>query len=217
MNYAAVIVAGGKSTRFKAEVNKLLYPIDENTTVIEKTISVFDNDEDCSEIVVVCGKDVMDHLAKKPAKGKIVYAYGGSSRSESVMHGLLAVKEKIVMVHDGARCFLLKEDLDNLKKALETEKAAMLVADMTDSVKKVDKDGYIISSLDRDELKRAQTPQCFDSEELFECYLKAQKDKYTPTDDAGIMERYSDTRIKCVKSIGSNIKITTINDVKLGG
>ncbi len=216
MNYAVVIVAGGKSTRFKADVNKLLYMINENTTVIDKTISVFDDDPDCKQIVVVCGEDVMNHLAKERQKGKIVYAYGGVTRSDSVMHGLMAVTQDYVMVHDGARCFLEREDLENLKKALEVEQGAMLVQNMTDSVKKV-VDGYVVCSLDRDELKRAQTPQAFKTEQLYNCYLKAEQDNYNPTDDAAIMEKYSDIKIKCVVANGSNIKITTINDVKFGG
>jgi len=220
MNYSAVIVAAGKSERFESNINKLLYKLSNGTTVIDSTLKVFLEDEECKQVIVVTNPEVLDYLINNDAftEGdfdfKPVYCAGGDTRSRSVENGLMAVVEDVVLIHDGARCYLLKEDLEMLKKTLETERAAMLVRDETDTVKKVDENGYIVCSINRDELKRAQTPQGFRTKDIMAAYRLAIKDNYMATDDAGIMEKYSDIRIKCVKAKGGNEKITTMRDIK---
>ena len=64
-----------------------------------------------------------------------MYCLGGETRSDSVFNGLMAVKEKIVLVHDGARCYLQSEDLNRLKKTMETERAAILSRTIADTIK----------------------------------------------------------------------------------
>lgn len=220
MNYSALIVAAGKSERFESKINKLLYKLSNGKRVIDSTLSVFLQDEECKQVIVVTNPEVLDYLISHDVVQdgafdyKPVYCAGGKSRSNSVENGLMAVTEDVVLIHDGARCYLLEEDLQAVKKALETERAAMLVADETDTVKKVDDNGYIICSINRDELKRAQTPQAFRTKDIMQAYRLAIQDDYLATDDAGIIEKYSDIKIKCVKAKGSNEKITTLRDIK---
>jgi 2-C-methyl-D-erythritol 4-phosphate cytidylyltransferase len=138
---------------------------------------------------------------------------GGATRTDSVYHGLMAVDQQIVLIHDGARCYLEAEDLKQIKKAMETERAALLVRDCFDSMKMV-KDGYVVKSLDRDELNHAQTPQAFYTSDILNAYYKAFKEKQIATDDVAILEKYTDIKVKCVSAIGRNEKITTIEDIR---
>lgn len=207
MKYAAVIVAAGSSSRFKADVNKLLYPID-GKKVIDKTIDIFLSDNDCEKIIVVVNQEVGYYLKDRT---DIYTTIGGTSRSESVFNGLKLVDSEYVLIHDGARCFLSKRDLDNLKEQLTD--AAILTAYETDTLKQV-KDGCIVSTVDRNLVQKALTPQAFKTELIRACYYKANNDDYIATDDASIVERYSDIKIKCVIALDKNIKITTLNDVK---
>ncbi|HQB33070.1 MAG TPA: 2-C-methyl-D-erythritol 4-phosphate cytidylyltransferase, partial [Erysipelotrichaceae bacterium] len=181
--------------------------------VIDKALQPFREDKDCSQIVLVTNPDTIDYLAKNRATGKEMYCFGGETRSDSVFHGLMAVKEEIVLVHDGARCYLQSEDLNNLKLAMESEKAAILTKPIVDTVKVVS-EGYIVRTIDRNILNGAQTPQAFYIDELMTCYKKARKDGFIPTDEAAVMEKYSNTRVKCVVSLNHNEKITTIDDIK---
>ena len=128
-----------------------------------------------------------------------MYCLGGETRSDSVFNGLMAVKEKIVLVHDGARCYLQSEDLNRLKKTMETERAAILSRTIADTIKIVN-EGYIVKTIDRDTLNGAQTPQAFYVDELMSCYKKARKEGFIPTDEASVVEKYSDTKIRCVVS-----------------
>ncbi len=213
MDYCAVVVAAGKSERFKSAVNKLLYRLPNGIPVIDNALKLFREDKDCKQIVVVTNNDTITYLANNRACGKESYCRGGNSRAESVLNGLMAVMYDKVLVHDGARCYLLREDLEELKRTLQKEKGAILVRDEIDTVKKVE-DGYILSTIDRECLKRALTPQGFNTDELLVAYKKAFADGFRPTDEASVMEKYGDIRIKCVNSQGHNNKITTLEDIK---
>jgi 2-C-methyl-D-erythritol 4-phosphate cytidylyltransferase len=213
MKYTAVIVAAGKSERFGSATNKLLYKLSDGSLVIDRALQPFREDKDCSQIVLVTNSETIDYLAKNRATGKEMYCHGGAARSDSVFNGLMAVKEEIVLVHDGARCYLQSEDLNNLKKAMETERAAILSKPIVDTIKVVS-DGYIVKTIDRNTLNGAQTPQAFYIDELMDCYKKAKEEGFSPTDEASVIEKYSDTKIKCVISKHHNEKITTIDDIK---
>lgn len=213
MKYTAVIVAAGKSERFGQATNKLLYKLSDGSLVIDKALEPFREDKDCSQIVLVTNSDTIDYLARNRATGKEMYCHGGETRSDSVFHGLMAVKEEIVLVHDGARCYLQSEDLENLKQMMKNERAAILTKPIVDTVKVV-KYGYIVETIDRNILNGAQTPQAFYIDELMDCYKRARKEGFIATDEASVIERYSKTKIKCVISNHHNEKITTIDDIK---
>jgi len=63
-------------------------------------------------------------------------------------------------------------------------------------------------------LAATQTPQVFDTELIMACMKKAAKDGYTGTDDASLVEKYSDVKVKAVPGSYENIKITTPEDLK---
>ncbi|MBR0473720.1 MAG: 2-C-methyl-D-erythritol 4-phosphate cytidylyltransferase [Erysipelotrichaceae bacterium] len=213
MNYSVIIVAAGKSTRFGQQVSKILYQFSDGEKVIEKTLKPFISDDDCKQIVLVTSEEVHEYL--KDGCPKTVFCRGGNSRQESVYNGLLNASEKYVLVHDGARCFLEREDLENLKNEINENQGALLVKSVTDTIK-IAENGYVSETIDREKVKRAQTPQGFPRKVLLQCYEKAFKEDYLGTDDCSLVERYSDLKIKCVESKGDNIKITTFNDV-MGG
>ena len=213
MNYSVVIVAAGASTRFNQGISKMLYGFSDGTKVIDRTIRIFEQDEDCRQIVVVCSSEVMDYLTFNHLNARVTLCYGGKSRQESVYHGLMAVTEKLVMVHDGARCFLEREDLENLKKEMSEVNGALLVKSMVDTVKVVE-NGIVVKTLNRDSLKRAQTPQGFPTRKLINCYRKAEKEGFSATDDSQLVEKYSDMKVVCVESQGHNTKVTVIDDVR---
>lgn len=213
MNYSAVIVAAGSSTRFGRGISKMLYVFSDGDRVIDRTLKVFLGDDECTQIIVVCNEEVQQYLQDAANDSRIRLCPGGASRSESVLNGLSQCREKIVLVHDGARCFLEKDDLEAVKQAVSFNNGAILVGRMVDTVKVV-KDGYVVSTVDRDTLKRAQTPQRFPTEELLRCYREAGREHFENTDESGLFERYSEMKIACIESRGHNTKITVWDDVR---
>ena len=105
------------------------------------------------------------------------------------------------------------ELIERIKRALETEKAALLAISSKDTVKRV-KDGYVLETYPRSELMLAQTPQGFETDLILECYKKAKKEGYLATDDASLVEYYSDVPVKIVEGSPSNFKITTPDDLR---
>ena len=83
MKYDAVIVAAGSGSRMGLGYNKVYYRPDQET-VLEKTIHVFDGDDDCAHIIVVTDTEdyrkiiaIMEIVAKDIANGYV--AIGGQT------------------------------------------------------------------------------------------------------------------------------------------
>ena len=82
----------------------------------------------------------------------------------------------------------------------------------TDTVKIV-RNGYVESTPDRSLTFNAQTPQCFETKLIQECHKKAAQEGRIGTDDAQLVEWYSDVPVKVVIGDSSNIKITLPKDL----
>ena len=213
MKYCAVIVAAGSGTRMGLGYNKVYLRLQDGRTVIEKTISVFEADPECMEIIVVTDSDEYLKLYRERMHGRITLVHGGATRQESVSNGLQAVITDYVMIHDGARPYLDNDSLNRLKEALETADAALLCVPCKDTIKYVE-DGRIGGTYPRETLVSAQTPQAFRTELILECMRKAEKEGWTGTDDCSLAERYSDAVILPVEGSYANIKITTPEDIR---
>ena len=87
MKYSCVLCAAGSGSRMNLGYNKVFYPISEDKTVLDLTISVFDQDEDCDEIVVVTQKENFDRVC---SSSKLKLTEGSTTRSLSVFEGLKA-------------------------------------------------------------------------------------------------------------------------------
>lgn len=213
MKYSAVIVAAGVGQRMKLGFNKAYAKLSTGKTIIETTVEVFLQDPDCKQIVLVT--DMEDPYSKQLSAqyGRLVVARGGATRQESVYSGLKGTLCDYVLIHDGARPYVSLELIERIKMALETEKAALLAISSKDTVKRV-KDGYVLETYPRSELMLAQTPQGFETDLILECYKKAKKEGYLATDDASLVEYYSDVPVKIVEGSPSNFKITTPDDLR---
>ncbi|MCP4274970.1 MAG: 2-C-methyl-D-erythritol 4-phosphate cytidylyltransferase, partial [Gammaproteobacteria bacterium] len=106
-------------------------------------------------------------------------------------------------------------DLSSLIKAFsQNSDGAILAAPVADTLKKADKSGYIVETIDRSGLWRAVTPQRFDSTLLLNALQHAQQNKLLMTDDAAAMEALG-YRPSLVEGSVENIKITRPGDLAL--
>jgi 2-C-methyl-D-erythritol 4-phosphate cytidylyltransferase len=131
-----------------------------------------------------------ENIAKHLPNTEIKIVIGGKTRMHSVFNGLSALTEsaKFAAVHDAARPFTSDELLLNCLQAARNHNGAIVAKRITDTVKKSNKNHFIIDTLNRDELWTVETPQIFPTKTLICAYRKAFKDGITVTDDAGIME-----------------------------
>lgn len=192
--------------------NKVFYKLENGKTVLDQTLEVFQQDERCRQIVLVCSANDVVRISSQYVSGKVVVVIGGDTRQQSVYNGLKAVHEENVLIHDGARPWVSKKNIDDLLAALAKHPACVLMVPAKDTIKTVEH-GMVQETLDRTKLWQAQTPQAFDTRLIISCYKTAQDRGISATDDAQVVELTCDMPVKCVKGSYGNIKITTKEDL----
>lgn len=209
ITYDAIIVASGQGSRLNLGYNKVFYRFEDGYTILDKAMAPFLMDEDCKKIIVVTNQDdfklVLNHQ-------KVVVTEGGKQRQDSVYAGLKLVDSPYVLVHDGARPYLMASELKALKKALMSEDAAILAVKAKDTVKLVN-DGYIEKTIDRSKVYLAQTPQGAKSSILKSLYEKAITSHFNFTDEASVLET-GGIKVRVVDGSYANNKITFQADLK---
>ena len=213
--YSALIVAAGSSTRMNG-IDKILMPIN-GIPVIVRTCSVFQENKNISDIVVVASENNILKIKSLLPKDKFTklksVVLGGSRRQESVLNGLTEVMDsEYVLIHDGARPFVTQEIIDRGIEAMKDNDAACCGIPIVDTVKRVE-DGAITATLDRSYLWRAQTPQIFRTELIIAAFSRYGNEKVT--DDAMLLEKMG-TKVAMFMGSKDNIKITEEYDALLG-
>ena len=211
MNYSAVVLCAGKGSRSGLSYNKMLYRF-KDKTVYEMTMEIFLNDDRCKQIVVVTKEDEISDLKKLISSSKIDYTFGGKERQDSVYNGLQIVNQEYVLIHDGARPYLKKENIDDLLLCLNNNDACLLMVPVKDTIKMC-KDGNVIETLPRETLMQAQTPQAFKTSIIKDCYKLGKINNFVATDDASLVEHFKVAPVKFVIGSYENIKITTPDDL----
>ena len=142
---------------------------------------------------------------------------GGASRTESVFHALEKARTlpgvQYAAVHDAARPFLTAEAFMKCLDAARVHQGALLCRKICDTVKRVDSAGYACDTLNRDELRAAETPQIFSLSALYEATEKALQSGNVFTDDCQVMETFTPVRAYLVEHYGDNRKITFAGDL----
>ena len=217
-NTAAIILAGGSGSRMCTDKTKQFINIF-GKTVLERSILAFEKSTLTDEIVVVVKADELDAAraaidAMKLLKPTSVVT-GGACRAESAKNGFFAVGEAVdtVAVHDAARCLITPEMIDKVVEMAHKTGAATAACGVFDTVKLVDENGKITSTVPRQSVYRAQTPQVF-SRALYKRALDACNDLSVITDDNMLVENIG-TDIYAVDLGQNNIKITTKEDLTL--
>lgn len=210
MKFSAIITAGGTSSRF-GNTNKLLEKI-KGKEIIKYTVDAFVN-SGFEEIVICANLSVIDTMKNIFADYDMVKIIeGGKTRQESVYNGLKAVNCEYVLIHDGARPLISPEIIENTKNAVISKKAISVMTKTVDTIKKVDKSGKIITTIDRENLYNTQTPQAFEYNLIKKVHEKYIGKNYT--DDAGMVEAYGED-VYIVNGDYKNIKVTTKTDLAL--
>ena len=209
MEYQAIVLAAGNSTRSGLQYNKVLFELN-NTPIIYLSTKNFINDMSCNKIFLVCKENDLEDLKKIFNEiDKIEFIIGGETRQESVNNALKLVTSEYVLIHDGARPYFTAILLNRLIAKLKEVDAVIPVWTMTDTVKEV-KNGVVVKTLKRDVLKRVQTPQAFKTSVLLKAHNDAKNKLYT--DDSSMVEELTDTKVYVIDGEYPNIKYTFKED-----
>lgn len=211
----AIIVAAGEGKRFGGEVPKQFLEILGKPLIVH-TIERFEDCPEIDEIILVLSaaqtRNFSDITEKYDLKKLKKIIAGGATRAESVWNGLMSVNAEtaeIIAVHDGARPLVTCTEITAaVEKARETG-AACLVAPVTETIKEISGD-KILRTIERGNLRRALTPQCFDYEILRRAFEKSAVSS-AATDESFLVEK-SGVPVSIVEGSAKNIKITHPED-----
>lgn len=214
----AIIPAAGSSRRMGGG-NKLVMELG-GQPVLCRTLRIFDKCDVIDGIVLVCRRQDQNTYAALCADwgiNKVMQIVeGGSSRTHSVLNGVLACGKQVgyVAIHDAARP-LITEDIirATVQCAMQDSAAAPAVA-VKDSIKRVQK-GKMVENVDRETIVAVQTPQCFDIDLIRAALTKAVDEMLPLTDDCGAVEAIGQP-VSMTDGSYENIKITTPEDIILG-
>ena len=145
---------------------------------------------------------------------------GGATRAHTVLNGLRALAEHAkpddwVLVHDAVRPCVRHEDIDKLIVTVnDGQEGGLLAFSISDTVKRVDNNGHVLETVNREGLWRAATPQMFRIKSLTQALEKAMKQGSEITDEASAIEA-ADGHPRVVACNADNIKITLPEDLAL--
>jgi 2-C-methyl-D-erythritol 4-phosphate cytidylyltransferase len=215
----AIVVAAGKGTRLGGNRPKQFLELG-GIPVIIHTLRQFERCREINEIVTVLPAEETESFlsfAKEFGLQKPMRVVAGAeTRAQSVACGLALIGEaEMVAVHDGVRPFVSPDEIDQVVAAARTTGAAILVAPVPDTIKEI-KEGRVIRTLPRAELRRALTPQCFRLDLLKRAYKTLSEIEIANevTDDSLLVERLG-VEVVAIEGSSRNIKITQQEDLAL--
>ena len=228
MKVVVIIPAAGLGTRM-AGASKRPAPSKQFTEIkgvpiLVHTVRKFVSVPQVSEICIALRKPEMEHtedrLKKEVGGKKLRVVEGGEHRQESVANGLAAIQaapDDLILVHDAVRPFVDGDVIGNVIQAAQKHGAAIAGLPAVDTIKQVDRtaEGAIITStIPRERVVMAQTPQGFRYDVIKKAFDEATADGFTGTDEASLVER-SGHEVAVVMGSARNIKITTPADLEL--
>jgi 2-C-methyl-D-erythritol 4-phosphate cytidylyltransferase len=223
MNVSVILPAAGLGTRMgreKAGTSRKQFMLLEGAPILIHTIRKFLHCASVTEIVVALRAEDMEWARglihqEHPSK-RVRVVEGGDSRQESVENALasLSPETDLVAVHDAVRPFITSELVEKVIAEAAHTGAAIVGIVPVDTVKQVHKN-RIRSTLSREHLVMAQTPQVFRFDLLKRAFERARKDGFSGTDEASLVERLEELDVHVVQGSDRNIKITKPSDMDL--
>ncbi|WP_319203745.1 2-C-methyl-D-erythritol 4-phosphate cytidylyltransferase [uncultured Ilyobacter sp.] len=220
MKYTFIVAAAGVGKRMGLGYPKQFLEY-EGRPIFIKTLEKIDQNPRVTDIIVVTNDGYTEKVEKLCEKYKIkklkCVVQGGRERQDSIYNALCKSEgSEVIAVQDGVRPFIEDSFIEDSYRILEKNPqvdGVVIGVPVKDTIKIIDKDGFITSTPDRSLLIAAQTPQVFRGDILKKAYEDARKSNYLGTDDSSLVERING-KVVVLEGSYSNIKITTQEDLK---
>ena len=214
MSFCLIILAGGKSLRFKSNIGKPYQKI-AGKSLVEINIDKACQFKQIEKIILVYNKN--DSKRVKSLKLKNVkLILGGKNRQQSAFNALkyLNNTRKIskVLIHDVARPNFSLKLFSSIIKNMKNTRAVVPRISIQDAVKQTintSLNEYILGK-NRNNLFLTQTPQAFNFKEIYHLH-KTNADKYKDDDISLYMDL---NNVKFIEGEKNNFKITDQSDLE---
>lgn len=225
MKTVAVILAAGSGSRMNSDIKKQYMEIG-GKPLIYYSVRAFE-ESIVDDIVLVVSRGDVEFVKKEIVEkyhfDKVTAVVeGGLARYHSVRLGLMAADPSCdyAFIHDGARPFVNRDIIMRNLTAVKEFKACATGMPSKDTMKIADEKGFAVSTPDRNLVWTIQTPQTFAFKMILDLYLRLDREEgelmargINITDDAMVVEYFTDTKVKLVEGSYDNIKITTPEDI----
>lgn len=236
----AIVLAAGHGSRMRSGVGKQ-YMLLRGRPLIWYALDAVEKSSVIDDCILVTGAEdisyVKEEIVAKYGFSKVLAVVaGGKERYDSVYNGLAAAAgggavrsgdnrcapghDGYIFIQDGARPFLTEEILKRCLTAVEEDHACVAGMPVKDTIKIVDKSGFARQTPDRNFMWQVQTPQVFDAALILSAYEKLMQEKekllregISITDDAMVVETFTDCKVRLVEGDYRNIKVTTPEDM----
>ena len=215
-----LIPAAGRAARFSSTGENKVFALLGGRPVLYWTALAFAGHPKIDGIVVVAGPTEVSRCREALAGVDKVLAVvaGGQTRQDSVAIGLFALGgdlNDLILVHDAARPLVTEAVIDRCLAGAAEFGNAVAALPVTDTLKAVDTSLVVQRTVDRDGLWAMQTPQTFSLGTLFEAHSAARTLGWTGTDEAALVEQFSEEPVHLVLGDPANLKITRSEDLPL--
>lgn len=228
-----ILLAAGSGRRMKSSVAKQFMSV-AGKPLIWYSLQAVEQSEIIDDCILVTGEEDIPYVQKEIVDrygfSKVIsVAAGGNERYESVANGLECLadgdrkcseRDGFVFIHDGARPFLTEEIFRSTYEAVRKYHACVAAVPSKDTVKIADEQGFAASTPDRRRVWNIQTPQVFDTGLALKAYRRLREELpeltargIAVTDDAMVIELFTDTKVKLAEGSYRNMKVTTPEDI----
>ena len=204
---AAIIAGAGMGHRLGAEIPKALIQI-QGITLLERAFISLSKVVD--EIIITAPEGYEEQFKAIVGQSAEVIT-GGVLRSDSIRVALKALSPSVesVLIHDAARALASSALATRVLSDVQSGQSAVIpVLKVIDTIKEIDRDGFVRATPDRSSLVAAQTPQGFNRQVL----ERAHSASDDATDDAALVEAIG-VKVKTIEGEASAFKITTKEDI----
>jgi len=222
----AVVLAAGQGKRMQSDVHKQYLLLGDKPVLFYclKTLE----DSFIDEVLLVVGEGEEEYCRKELIerygfKKIMKIVQGGKERYHSVWNGIKEIEKcEYLFIHDGARPFLDAASLQRALSGVRETGACVVGMPVKDTIKIADENGFSKETPRRDTVWMIQTPQVFAFDLIKRAYGKLIEEEaflkekgILITDDAMVVEYFTDTAVKLVEGSYRNLKITTPEDLRI--
>ena len=225
MRATAIIPAAGFGTRMgkptadSSRSNRKQFMLLAGEPVLLRTIRKFTTTSHITRVLVALLPDDIEGfneiLKSEKFSTPVQLVVGGRNRQESVANCLGFIQEdtEVVVVHDAVRPFVTVTQIELAINEARDRGAVIFGVPPVDTVKRVDRT-LIQSTLFREQIVLAQTPQAFRFSLLRDAFERAKVDHFVGTDEASLVEHLGEN-VHVLLGSDRNIKITRPTDMAL--
>jgi 2-C-methyl-D-erythritol 4-phosphate cytidylyltransferase len=223
MQVFVILPAAGLGTRMAGPQPKQFLALN-GVPILIHSLRAFAAVERVTAMVVAVRKPEVERVQAQIAEygfaERVRVVEGGDMRQESVANALAALPaqpDDIVLVHDAVRPLIDAATIERTIDAVAEYGAAIVGMPAVDTIKQVERTAHgalITSTIPREFVVLAQTPQGFRFGLLQRAFAEAAADGFVGTDEASVVERAGHS-VAVVHGSQVNLKITQPGDLEL--